>query len=67
MAKRGKKENNDHGWCCCGNRLFWGILLLVLGLWYLARDLGLISTRISLWAVFLVILGIWLLVKRNKT
>jgi len=53
-------------WCCCSGGLFWGFLLLILGLWFLAKDLGFISLNVSIWPVILIILGIWMLLKRNR-
>jgi len=55
--KKNKKENNSWFCCCPGNKTFWGILLLLLGLWYLAKDLGWISWNISFWAIALIFCG----------
>jgi len=63
-----KKEKEVHGWCCCPgtNRLFWGIFFLVIGGWFIAKDLGYVGLNISLWPVLLVIWGLWLILKGNK-
>ena len=65
--KRIKDQHSWH-WCCVrgGNGLFWGLLLLALGLWFLAEDLGYISLNISIWPIVLILLGIWFLLKRNR-
>ena len=64
-----KKENKNYPWCCCyvSSRLFWALLILFIGLWLFAKDIGLISVRISIWPIILIIFGVWLLVKRKKT
>lgn len=47
--------------------MFWGVLLLVLGVWYLARDLGYISVSVSIWPVLLILMGLWLLLRRKNS
>ncbi len=47
------------------NGLFWGLFILVLGIWFLAKDLGWISLNISIWPIVLIVLGIWLIAKRK--
>ena len=64
--KKAKTEANAWYWCCCRGGLFWGILFLVLGLWFLAKDLGYISFSVSIWPVILIILGVLMLLKKNK-
>lgn len=66
-----KRFGNKHMWgnkhmeqYCQGHGLFWGLLILALGLWFLAKELGWISLNISIWPVILIILGIWLITKR---
>jgi len=65
--KEGKSKHSLH-WCCVGrgSGLFWGLLFLALGLWFLAEDLGYISSGISIWPIVLIFLGIWFLLKRNR-
>lgn len=65
-----QNENNhkDHNWWCCGchtkrGGLGWGIFFLVLGGYFLAQELGYISTDVSVWPVFLVALGVYLLAR----
>ena len=45
------------------NRMFWAILLVGLGLLFLANNLGLMSINVwsLFWPVFLILLGIWFL------
>ena len=62
-----QKENNSVWWCCCKGGLFWGILFLVLGLWFLAKNLDYIPFDFSIWPIILIILGIWMIIKRNNT
>ena len=61
-----KKTNDKQVWYCCGGGVFWGLLLLALGLWFLAEDLGYITSNISIWPIILIFLGIWFLLKRNN-
>jgi len=61
-----KKRNNSVWWCCCHGGLFWGVIFLILGAWLLARDLGYISSGVSLWPIILIILGLWMILKRNN-
>jgi hypothetical protein len=46
--------------------MFWGFVLLLIGVWFLARDMGWISSRVSFWTVVLIILGLWMLLKRRR-
>jgi len=57
---------NHYCACCGGGGYFLAVLLLVIGFWFLARDLGWISLGISIWPIILIALGIWLLFKRNR-
>jgi hypothetical protein len=42
--------------CCCrGSGL--ALILLVIGLFWLAKDMGWITTNVSLWAILLIVLG----------
>mgnify|MGYP004324634191 FL=1 len=62
-------KNKHESLCWCGGTsgsLFWGLLALALGFWFLAKDLGWISLNISIWPVLLIILGIWLISKGRK-
>jgi hypothetical protein len=45
-------------------RLFWAVVLIVLGFFFLASNLGLLSINVwnLFWPVFLVLLGVWFLV-----
>jgi|TARA_Y100000034_G_scaffold126531_1_gene177900 hypothetical protein len=64
-----KLKHSHENWCWCGGAsggLFWGLLVLALGLWFLAKDLGWVSLNVSIWPVILIILGVWMLLKRNK-
>lgn len=61
-----KNAKDKQIWLYCRGGLFWGLLLLATGLWFLASDLGYISSNISIWPIVLIFLGIWLLLKRNQ-
>jgi len=68
MARKrtnGKKINSDTFWGCCPKSAkVWGILLIAIGIFYLLRDIGFISYRISIWTIILVFLGLYLVFKR---
>ena len=67
MAKKAQEEG--HHWCCCygrGNGLFWGLIILLIGLWILAKDLGWITFDVSIWAIVLIFVGLWILLKPRK-
>ena len=60
------KESKENGHCCCchghhGTTL--GIALLVMGLLFLARDLGFIA-GVGSWTIIFLILGVFLLAKK---
>lgn len=50
--------------CCgCDERSTWGIALLALGSYFLARDLGWIPSDISVWTVLLIAAGFLVFLK----
>ena len=62
-----KKETTDVHFCCgCGSSLFWGIFFLVLGGWFLAKELGWIAASFPLWQILLILLGVWLIFKARR-
>ena len=66
---RTKIEISGHGHtcgCCGGNGYFWGVLLLIIGAWFLIKELGWIAPTFSIWPLILIIFGLWLLVKHNR-
>ena len=65
MARK-STEKNCEGSCCCGSqsKVFWGIGILVIGLFFLASDLGYIA-GISWWTILFVVFGLLLLVKKR--
>ena len=65
MAKL--KHKDIQGWYCCSGsgKYFWGVLLLVLGGLFLARDLGYLQD-VSAWTIFFIVFGALLLVKNLK-
>ena len=68
MAK--KKEAKVSALSCyCGKSIGFPLVVLLLGLYLLARDLGWITTRVSFWAVLLILVGVYWLIGYfyNKT
>jgi Domain of unknown function (DUF5668) len=51
-----------------GGGWFWGAALLVIGAYYLLRNLGLINwiSGDVLWPLLLILAGVWLLVRRGR-
>ena len=56
-------------WNWWGGGWFWGAALLVIGAYYLFRNLGLLGWLPGdvLWPGLLILLGIYLLVRRNRS
>ena len=42
-------------YCCRGSGF--ALIILVIGLYWLAKDLGWIETKVSIWAVLLIVIG----------
>jgi len=70
MAKKVNRseKKHEHGWCCCcGNgRMFCALFLIVIGGWYLLKDLGYLNNGVSLWPILLVFIGLWMIFKANR-
>jgi membrane-bound ClpP family serine protease len=70
MVKKVKSGEHQHRWwCCChdDNTITWGIILLLIGIWFLLGDLDIIRFKIGFWTVVLIVSGILLVVKgKNK-
>lgn len=62
------KDTGHRGWCCsCGHGgSFFGWVLLIIGVLWLARDFGLIAGGFSFWAVAFVVFGLYLVAKSFK-
>jgi len=67
-----KNENNKNkgkhwGLCggCCGSGFGFGVCLIVLGGFFLARDMGWISNDFSFWPVAILALGVYLVVSKS--
>ena len=63
---KAKIEMSDHFCSCFGGGWYWGALLLLVGLFFLAKELGWVSLNISIWPVVLIIFGLWLLLKGHR-
>jgi len=59
------KESKENGHCCChgAHGASMGIALLIIGLLFLARDVGFIA-GVGSWTIFFIVLGIFLLAKK---
>lgn len=62
------KSHTCNSWCCCcgSNGYGWGILLLVVGLFFLAKDFGWLSVDVSFWTVVLIVFGLFFIFARKK-
>jgi len=58
-----KKSSEHSWWCCCSGSYFWGIFLIIIGGYFLAVNLGLISRNFPFWPLVFILFGIYLLVK----
>jgi len=64
MEENNKKYSCWH--CGCntkGGNIGWGLFLLILGGYFVAQDLGYISSSVSFWSVVLVAFGVYLISK----
>jgi len=52
-----------HCGCARGGSLGWGVFFLLLGGFYLLRELGLIAYDVSVWTVLLVAFGVYLIAR----
>jgi len=60
-----KAKEHGWNWCCCSST-GWGIFFLVVGLFWLARELGWIASTISLWPIVFIALGAYMLFRSRK-
>jgi len=68
QQKNNQEARHHYGWCYNCNtrgRVGFGVLLLVVGGFFLARDLGWVSSDISFWPVVLVALGLYFIARRS--
>ncbi|MBR9675953.1 hypothetical protein GOV05_03020 [Candidatus Woesearchaeota archaeon] len=65
MAKEVKAKVVKKDWHgCFGGKGFptFAVIILVIGLWMLLQEIGVISSRISVWPMILVVAGIgWII------
>lgn len=66
MAKRTENNQSFHWHCGCGGGYGVAILFIILGAFFVSRDLGWISTEVSFWPVALLAFGIYLLFRPRK-
>ena len=65
-SKKNKKTDGKQFWDCCSGKGFaW--LLVVVGLFWLAKDLGFIPGSFSFWPIAFVAWGIYLLARDRKS
>lgn len=62
-------DDRCRAWWCCGCRrgcggFGWGVFFLVFGGYFLAQDLGYISSGVSIWPVLAVAFGAYLVLRR---
>ena len=65
--KDNEKKSSHHcnGWCCCGhNKYGFGLIILIIGVLWLMKDLGWISSNISFWPIAFIVFGIYILAKK---
>lgn len=61
-----KHTHRCHGWDCCGRGkggAGFGFLLLVIGGYFIAQDLGWISSEVSFWPVVLAAIGVYYIIR----
>jgi len=68
MEKDSNNDNKYSSMLCCGphsgsSAFGWGAFFIILGGYFLAQELGYISTGVSIWPVLLVAFGVYLVVK----
>jgi Domain of unknown function (DUF5668) len=51
------------------NNYFWPAILIVLGIYFLLRNTGLLSWLSAdiVWPILLIVLGVWLILRRTRT
>lgn len=60
-----KSKTKAHVWSCCWGGSLCGWFLILIGLWFLAKQLGWISTSFSIWPVIFIIIGIYIITKKK--
>ncbi len=48
------------------SRMYFGILLIAVGFFLLAKEMGWISMRLPIWPLLLIILGFYLLLSKKQ-
>lgn len=65
-AKKTKVTSDKHFWNCCDGKGFaW--LLIIIGAFWLAKDMGFIPGSFSFWPIAFLAWGIYLLVKDRRS
>lgn len=68
MEKEAEKKPHEYrNWCygCCGSN-FWGWAFIIIGGYFIARDLGWIPGDFPFWPAVLVLLGVYFLAPRRR-
>jgi len=66
MPKKRKKSQNKPLVAYWSGNLNLGIICLVLGVYFPAKDLGWIPSNVPFWPLVLIILGVFLLLPRAR-
>ena len=44
--------------CCCGSGVNFGLIIILIGLYMLAKDMGWIQTNIGFWTIVFLVVGL---------
>lgn len=56
-----KDRDSIYGWCYGCTPWSWGVFLIVLGGYFLLKDLGYIPIDFPLWQILLILFGVYIL------
>jgi len=61
-----KGKNKTEYSCCCNSGNCWGWFFLIIGVWFILKQVNIIPREITVWPVVAVVIGVYLLIKHNK-
>lgn len=63
--RMGKKLGGSkvHSYHCCARGSTFALLILLIGLYWLAKDMGWIKPQISIWAIIFIVVGLYWFIK----